>query len=208
MAKGILGRKIGMAQIWNEDGKLLPVSVIEAGPCVVTQLKTPEKDGYSAIQVGYGAKKKNAVSKPAHGHFKKSLAEAEVFPAVLREIRDYEGEVEVGSKITCEVFSEGDTVFVQGISKGKGFQGGVKRYGFHGGRKTHGSTFHRSTGSVGAGTYPGRVIKGKKMPGHMGSVTVTTKNLKVVRVEPDKNLIYILGAVPGPNLGNVYIYAK
>ncbi|RME93835.1 MAG: 50S ribosomal protein L3 [Candidatus Hydrogenedentota bacterium] len=208
MAKGILGRKLGMTQIWSEDGQLVPVSVVEAGPCTITQVKTAEKEGYSAIQIGFGSKKAKNTPKAIQNHVKKAVQNADSFPRVFCEVRDVSGEATLGQPIRCDIFEVGEKVFVRGTSKGKGFQGGVKRHGFHGGRKTHGSKFHRSTGSVGAGTYPGRVIKGKKLPGHMGAKTAVAKNLTIVKVDPDENLLYIKGAIPGPNQGIVYIYSK
>lgn len=190
--EGILGRKIGMTQIFEEDGTAVPVTVIEAGPCVVVQVKTKDRDGYEAVQVGYGSKKK--VTKPQAGHMKDN-GKFEV----LREMQvDKIDEWEVGKKYGCEIFEPGDTVDVSGTSKGHGFAGVMKRHGFHGGPKTHGQSDRwRAPGSIGAGTDPGRVIKGTRMAGHMGAKQVTVQNLKIVRSDPNKGILMIRGAVPG-----------
>lgn len=197
--QAILGRKIGMTQIFDETGRAIPVSVIEAGPCVVTQVKTPEKDGYVAVQVGFGDVSPKRVNKPMKGHFKK----ANVAPKrYLRElpVDDLSG-LEVGQEIrVSDVFREGDTVKVTGISKGRGFQGVVKRHHFHGGPQTHGSMIHRKPQSSGA-TDPARTFKGVKKPGRMGAVRVTQKGLTVVRVDAERNLLLVRGAVPGANGG-------
>lgn len=190
---GILGKKLGMTQVYSGDGKLVPVTVIEAGPCTVVQVKTPEKDGYSAIKVGFceAAKVKN-ITKPMQGVFKK--AGTPVF-RVLKEF-GMEGRA-VGDKLQADLFAKGDVVKVAGLSKGKGFQGVMKRHRFKGGPSGHGSMFNRAPGSIGASSYPSRVWRGQRMAGHMGHERVTAKNLTVVDVLPEQNLILVKGAVPG-----------
>ena len=211
MKKAILATKIGMTQIFNADGVLVPVTVLEAGPCVVTQIKTVENDGYSAVQVGFGDKKEKVVEKDANGkksvahrhgvnkaqmgHFKKAGVSGKRF---VREFKfENADEYNLADEIKVDIFVEGDKVDVTAISKGKGFQGAIKRLGQHRGPMAHGSKFHRHQGSNGACSSPSKVFKGKGMPGHMGSVKVTTQNLEVVRVDADKNLLLIKGAVPG-----------
>jgi large subunit ribosomal protein L3 len=202
MKKAILAKKIGMTQIFKEDGTLVPVTVMEAGPCVVTQKKTIENDGYSSIQVGFGEVKAKKVNGPMKGHFEKAGIEPK---KVLKEFRlDNCDEYEVGAEIKADVFAAGDKVDVTGISKGKGFQGAIKRHGQHRGPMAHGSKYHRGVGSMSSATTPGKVKKGKKMPGHMGSERVTVQNLEIVRSDADKNLILIKGAVPG-NKGSVVV---
>jgi len=196
MIHGILGRKLGMTQVFLADGNVVPVTVIEAGPCFVTQVRTLGKDGYEAVQLGFGEAKK--LNRPEKGHLK-------TIPAG-RHLREFEvddvGEVEVGQKIDVSLFVEGDTVDVIGTSKGKGFQGVMKRHHFHGGPKTHGQSDRpRSPGSIGATTTPGRVWKGKRMGGRMGGDRVTVRNLEVIRVDPGRNLILVHGAVPGAREG-------
>jgi len=198
--KAILGTKIGMTQVFDSEGHVVPVTVIEAGPCTIVQKKTVETDSYAAIQVGYGDVKESRLNKPMQGHFKKHGVEPK---RVLREFRG-ETELSVGDKITVDIFSEGDLVDVTGISKGKGFQGVVKRHHFHGGPMSHGSMVHRKPQSSGA-TDAARVFKGVRKPGHMGHERVTVKRLKVVRVLPEKNLLLVKGAVPGPNGGLVTV---
>jgi len=202
MKKAIIAKKIGMTQIFTENGILIPVTVLEAGPCVVTQKKTEENDGYTAIQVGFGDIKEKHVNKPSKGHFDK----AGVIPTkVLKEFRlDNIDEYEVGSEIKADIFAAGDKVDVSGISKGKGFQGAIKRHNQHRGPMAHGSKYHRGLGSLSSATTPGKVKKGKKMPGHMGSVNVTVQNLEIVRADAEKNLLLIKGAVPG-NKGSVLV---
>ena len=203
MIKGILGKKLGMTQIFTADGKRIPVTVVEAGPCVVMQKKTAAVDGYNAIQVAFGSRKTHRVNKPEMGHFRKVGMGAF---ASLRELRtENVDEYNLGDEITCAVFAGGDVVDVTATSKGKGFQGVIKRWNFSGGRATHGSMFHRSGGSIGASAWPSRVFKGKKMAGQMGNVRVTTQNLQIVEVRPDENLILVKGAVPGPKNGLVLI---
>jgi large subunit ribosomal protein L3 len=195
MNLALLGKKIGMTQVFDEDNRLIPVTVIEAGPCPVTQVKSMEKDGYDAVQIGYRPQKEHRLSKAALGHFKK----AGVTPvAELQEFRtNGDTELKIGDILTVEKFEEGQKIDVIGTSKGRGFQGVVKRYGFAGGPASHGSMFHRRGGSYGMCQWPGHVIKGKKMPGHMGDVRRTVQNLQIVRVVADKNLILIKGSIPG-----------
>jgi large subunit ribosomal protein L3 len=204
MIQGILGKKLGMTQVFVADGRRIPVTVVEAGPCTVLQKKTESIDGYNALQVGFSEKKTHRVNKPMMGHFKK--ADQGAF-ACLREL-DVENvdDYQVGDQITCDaVFKAGDIVDVTGTSKGKGFQGVIKRWGFSGGRATHGSHFHRAPGSIGMSAWPARVHKGKKMPGQMGNGRVTMQNLEIVEVRPEQNLILVKGAIPGANQGLVVI---
>lgn len=200
--KAILGRKIGMSQIFTEEGVAVPVTVIEAGPCPVVQVKTPERDGYAAVQIGYGEIPENKVNQPLRGHFRRSGVAPQRY---LREVR-VEGEdlPTVGEEIKVDIFSEGDAVDVIGTSKGKGFAGVVKRYGFNRGPMSHGSMYHRRVGSLGA-TDPQRVFKGRRMPGRMGHERVTILNLRVMKVDPERNLLLVRGAVPGPNGSLVYV---
>ena len=217
MKKAILATKVGMTQIFNEDGSLIPVTVLSAGPCVVTQIKTKENDGYKAVQVGYVDKKdriinkdkngnreiihRHGVSKPLQGHFAKAGVSSKRF---LREFKfENSEEYALGSEIKADIFAVGDRIDASAISKGKGFQGAIKRHGQHRGPMTHGSKFHRHQGSNGACSSPSRVFKGKGMPGHMGCVKVTVQNLEIVRVDAEKNLILLKGSVPGPRRGLV-----
>lgn len=203
MIKGILGKKLGMTQVFAADGKRIPVTVVEAGPCLVLQKKTAATDGYNAIQVGFGVRKAHRVNKPEMGHFRKAGKGAFAY---LRELRaDNVDDYQVGDELNCGIFSAGDVIDVTATSKGKGFQGVIKRWHFSGGRATHGSMFHRSAGSIGASAWPSRVVKGKKMAGQMGNERVTTQNLQVVEVRPEENLILVRGAVPGPKNGLVLI---
>ena len=196
MKKAIIGRKVGMTQIFDENGVAIPVTVIEAGPCTVVQVKTTETDGYDAVQLGYGEVKENKVNKPEKGHFTKGNVKPTKH---LREFRvDNASEVKVGDEIKVDIFAEGDTVDIQGKTKGKGFQGVIKRHGQSRGPMGHGSMYHRRPGSMGSTSTPGRVFKGKKLPGHMGNTTVTIQNLEVVKVDLDKNVILVKGSVPGP----------
>lgn len=192
--KGILGKKLGMTQVFTAEGSVVPVTVVEAGPVVITQIKTIENDGYQAIQVGYGDVKEKALNKPKKGH----LAKSGVLKRNLKEFRveSVDG-FEVGQEIKADLFAEGEKIDVTGISKGKGFQGPIKRHGQSRGPESHGSRYHRRPGSMGACSYPGRVFKNKKLAGHMGSVKVTVKNLEVVKVDAEKNLLLIKGAIPG-----------
>ena len=195
MKKGIIGRKVGMTQIFDEKGNVIPVTVIEAGPCTVAQVKTVETDGYDAVQLGFGEVKDKHINKPEKGHFAKAGLEAKKH---LREFRleSVEG-VKVGDEVKADVFEAGEKVDVQGTSKGKGFQGVIKRHGQHRGPMGHGSMYHRRPGSMGSTTTPGRVFKGKKLPGHMGSQTSTILNLDVVKIDTDKNVILVKGSIPG-----------
>lgn len=196
MKKAILATKIGMTQIFGNDGTLTPVTVLQAGPCVVTQIKTKENDDYNAIQVGFGEIRERLVNKPKKGQFAKAGVTVKRF---LREFRfDNATDYSVGQEIKADVFSAGDKVDVTGVSKGKGFQGAIKRHGLSRGPMKHGSKYHRHAGSNGPATTPGRVFKGKTMPGHMGHVRVTVQNLEIVRVDAENNLILVKGAVPGP----------
>ena len=196
MKKAIIGRKVGMTQVNKKKGNVIPVTVIEAGPCSVVQVKTEETDGYNAIQLGFGSIKEKKVNKPEKGHFTK----VKVTPVKhLREFRlDDISNVKPGDEIKADVFAEGENVDIQGTTKGKGFQGVIKRHGQHRGPMGHGSMYHRRPGSMGSTSTPGRVFKGKKLPGHMGRTTVTIQNLDVVRVDMDKNVILVKGSVPGP----------
>ena len=219
MKKAILATKVGMTQIFNEDGTLTPVTVLQAGPCAVTQIKTVENDGYSAVQVGFVDKKekivnkdkggnkevihRHGVNKAQKGHFDKAGVSCKRF---IREFKlENADEYTLGSEIKADIFEAGDRVDATAISKGKGFQGAIKRHGQHRGPMTHGSKFHRHQGSNGACSSPSRVFKGKGMPGHMGCVKVTVQNLTIVRVDADKNLILVKGAVPGPRKALVTI---
>jgi len=198
MIQGILGKKLGMTQVFAADGRRVPVTVVEAGPCTVVQKKTESNDGYNALQVGFSAKKTARVNKPMMGHFKK--ADQGAFSHLRELSADNVDDYNVGDQITCDtVFKAGDIIDVTGTSKGKGFQGVIKRWGFSGGRATHGSKFHRAPGSIGCSAWPSRVFKGKKMPGQMGNARVTQQNLEIVEVRADQNLILIKGAVPGAN---------
>ena len=193
--KTIIGRKVGMTQIFDEKGLVIPVTVIEAGPCNVVQVKTVETDGYDAIQLGFGEVKEHKVNKPKMGHFKKASVKAQKH---LREFRVKDlSSVKVGDVIKVDSFEQGDIVDIQGTSKGHGFQGVIKRHGQSRGPMGHGSMYHRRPGSMGSTSTPGRVFKGKKLPGHMGVETVTIQNLKVVAVDLDKNVILVKGSVPG-----------
>ena len=219
MKKAILATKIGMTQIFQEDGTLIPVTVLEAGPCVVTQVKTKENDGYEAVQVGYGEAKerittvdrtgkkevahRNGVGKAMKGHFEKAGTAVKKF---VREFRfENAADYKAGDEIKADIFENGDKIDVTAISKGKGFQGAIKRFNQHRGPMGHGSKFHRHQGSNGGSSDPSRVYKGKGMPGHMGSEQVTVRNLEIVRVDAEKNLILVKGAVPGPKKGLVTI---
>ncbi|MFQ7844232.1 MAG: 50S ribosomal protein L3 [Coprococcus sp.] len=196
MKKAILTTKVGMTQVFSEDGVLTPVTVLQAGPCVVTQVKTVENDGYSAVQVGFGDIREKLVNKPKKGHFAKAGVTAKRF---LKEFRLEDAEsYTLGQEIKADVFTAGDKVDATAKSKGKGFQGAIKRHGQSRGPMAHGSKYHRHAGSNGSATTPGRVFKGKHMPGHMGAVRVTVQNLEVVSVDAEKNLILVKGAVPGP----------
>lgn len=197
----ILGKKLGMSQVFTEDGNRVPVTVIEAGPCPVTQVKTKETDGYDALQIGFGDVKEKKVNKPMAGHFRKAGVKAKRY---LAEIRG-ESEARVGEEITVEAFEVGQKVKVSGVSKGKGFAGVIKRHGFAGGPASHGSHFHRAPGSVGAAAFPARVFKGLKLPGQMGNKSSTQLGLTVAATEPEQNLLLLKGAVPGSANSIVFI---
>mgnify|MGYP001117305298 FL=1 len=203
MKKAILATKVGMTQIFNENGALVPVTVLQAGPCVVTQVKTAENDGYNAVQVGFVDKRAKLVSKPLKGHFDKAGVS---YKRYVREFKfENASEYSVKDEIKADIFAAGDKIDATAISKGKGFQGAIKRFGQHRGPMAHGSKFHRHQGSNGSATTPGRVFKGKGMPGHMGSKQITVQNLEVVKVDVDNNLILVKGAVPGPKKSLVTI---
>jgi large subunit ribosomal protein L3 len=202
---GILGRKVGMTQVFTEDGRAVPVTVVEAGPCTVTAVKNPERDGYAAVQLAFGYKRR--LNKPRLGHARKATGNNDTRPRVLREFRGGIEGAELGQRVTVDmVFAKDDYVDVTATSKGKGFQGGMKRWNFRGGPKTHGqSDRHRAPGSVGAGTTPGRTLKGQKMAGHMGHRRSTVQNLQVIAIDPENHVLLIKGAVPGPANGTVMV---
>ena len=201
--KGIFGKKIGMTQVFLQNGYLIPVTVIEVGPCKVVQLKTAEKDGYTAVQIGFDEmKKEKNVPKGRLGHFKKVSLPPYRF---LREVKLDGLDVAVGNDVTVDIFNKGDKVSVTGISKGKGFQGVMKRHNYSGGPGSHGSMFNRAPGSIGSSSYPSRVWKNKGLPGHMGSEKTTTKNIEVVDIKKEQNLLLVKGAVPGANGGYLII---
>ena len=203
MKKAILAKKIGMTQIFEENGELVPVTVLEAGPCTVTQVKTVENDGYSAVQVGFGERKEKLTNKPMKGHFDKAGVS---FKKHIKEFRlDNAEEFEVGNEIKADAFEAGDKIDVSGVSKGKGFQGSIKRHNQARGPMGHGSKSHRVSGSMGGASSPSRVFKGKKLPGHMGSEKVTVQNLEIVKVDVENNLLLVKGAVPGPKKSIVTI---
>ncbi len=203
MHKGLLGRKLGMSSLFLPEGQQVPVTVLEVGPCVVTQVKTRATDGYDALQVGFVKKRAKRINKPVQGHLKKSGGQAYAF---LKEISvDDPSDYTLGQALTVDMFQVGERVDVSGVSKGRGFSGVVKRWGFSGGGATHGSMFHRSPGSVGASATPSKIIKGKKMPGHYGNQRVTVRNLEIVDIRPDQHLLIVKGAVPGCRSGLVEV---
>lgn len=203
MVTSLLGKKLGMSQIFTPEGELVPITIIQAGPCEIIQIKTVEKDGYSALQIGFEDKKTKRATKPAIGHAAKAGVEPKRF---IREIPSEDtSQYQPGQRLTVDVFNEISMVDIVGVGKGKGFAGVMKRWGFSGGPKTHGSTRHRSPGSIGAGTDPGRVIKGMRMPGRMGGKRCTARNVSVVKVDSDRNLLFVKGAVPGFNGGYIYV---
>lgn len=203
MKKAILGRKLGMTQIFDENGKVVPVTVVEAGPCSVIQKKTEDKEGYNAIQVGFENIREKLVNKPRKGQFAKAGV---ALKRIVKELRlENIDAYEVGSEIKADIFAAGEKVDVSGVSKGKGFAGAIKRWNFHRGPMSHGSKYHRGVGSQGASSDPSRTFKNKKMPGHMGARNTTVLNLEVVKVMPEKNVILIKGGIPGPNKGYVVI---
>jgi large subunit ribosomal protein L3 len=204
MIKGILGKKLGMSRLFLEEGRMMPVTIIQSGPCTLLQKKSREKDGYVAVQLGFVPKKASKVNKPEAGHLKKAeLAGGMVY---IREVpaEDLEAHT-LGEVIGPEIFEIGEKILVTAVSKGKGFAGVVKRWNFRGGKATHGCTAHRVPGSIGASSYPSRVFKGKKLPGHMGDRRVTVRNLKIVDIRPESNLVLLKGAVPGANGGLVLL---
>lgn len=203
MKKGIIGKKIGMTQLFAKDGKLIPVTVIQATPCSVVQKKGIERDGYSAFQIGFEEIEERKVTKPLTGHFKKAGVAATRY---LREFRlEGTGGLEIGQSISVDIFAAGEKVDITGVSKGKGFAGGVKRHHFKGGGASHGSMHHRAPGSIGASSFPSRVFKGQRLPGHMGQDRVTTLGLEIVAVKKEQNLLLVKGAVPGAKNGLVII---
>ncbi|MBQ9804791.1 MAG: 50S ribosomal protein L3 [Lentisphaeria bacterium] len=201
--KGLIGKKLGMTQVYDEKGVLIPVTVIEVGPCVVTDVKTVERDGYSAIQLGFGSRKAKNVTKARKGHLAKAGVTGDTLPALLREIRG--AEAEIGAVLKADIFSAGEYLDVIGTTKGRGFQGVVKRWNFGGGRASHGGAWERRPGSIGCCEWPGRVNKGKKMPGHYGNDRRTVQNLQIVRVMADDNCLLVKGAIPGCNGGIVTV---
>jgi len=203
MVKGLLGKKLGMIQVFDEGRRLIPVTVIEAGPCGIVQVKKGSSDGYEAVQMGFQEIPERKVTKPQVGHFKKS---GNRLWRYLGEFKS-DGELKVGSLVGVDIFSTGESINVQGVSKGKGFQGVMKRHNYAGGPASHGSMFHRAPGSIGASSFPSRVLKNKKLPGHMGNKRVTVKGLTVVGVRPEENILLVSGSVPGP-IGGVVIVRK
>lgn len=203
MALGLIGKKLGMTQVFSSEGDFVSVTVIEAGPCVVIQKKTLENDGYSALQIGYGQKKLEKFNKPMQGHLKKA---GDKGLSYLREFRSAKVDTfSVGDQIGIDIFESGERVEIVGVTKGKGFAGNIKRWGFSRGPMSHGSKFRRVVGSIGSSAYPSRVFKGKKMPGRLGCEQQTTKNIKIVDKKQDENIILVKGVVPGPNNGIILI---
>ena len=203
MSRGLLGKKLGMTALFSSEGSLIPVTVVEVGPCVITQIKTEDTDGYNALQLGFGEKKKSQVNKPLQGHLSK------VGDACFEHLKEFSvedpGQYSLGQTITVEMFQIGERVNVKGTSKGRGFSGVIKRHGFHRGPMTHGSKNVRPPGSIGCSATPSKVIRGKKMPGHYGNTHNTIRNIEIVDVRPDNNLVMLKGAVPGPKSGLVAI---
>ena len=203
---GLIGKKVGMTQVFGEKGDCIPVTVIEAGPCTVTEVRSKERDGYVAIQLGFGTNKESRFSRPVLGQFKKRNLPPSRH---LKEFRIGDAAAfEVGKTVDASLFAKGEYVDVQGVTKGRGFAGVIKRYGFKGGTASHGPTFGRQPGSIGASAYPSRVIKGKRLPGRMGGVNLTIKNLEVVGVDTELNVVLVRGAIPGPPNGLVYIQKR
>jgi large subunit ribosomal protein L3 len=203
MCKGLIGKKLGMTSVFNSQGRYVPVTVIQAGPCVVTQIKNEATDGYNALQLGFGEKKASRTKRPQEGHFKKS---GDRCFSVTREVPvDNPGAFELGQTVSADIFTVGERVDVTGTSKGRGFSGVIKRHGFHGGKKTHGSHSHRIPGAIGCSATPSKVIKGKKLPGQYGNARITAKNLEVVDIRQADNLILLKGAVPGTRSGLVVL---
>jgi len=203
MSNGMIGKKLGMTSVFGHDGRYLPVTVIEAGPCTVTQVKTEASDGYNALQLGFGEKKESRVNKPLKGHFAKS---GDKCFAVMGEFRvDNPEDYEIGQEITLDMFDVGERITIAGTTKGRGFSGVIKRHGFHRGPKTHGNRNYRLPGSIGMSAWPSKVAKGKKLPGRYGTARQTIKNLEIVDIRPDENLLLVKGAVPGPASGTLEI---
>jgi len=203
MCDGLIGKKLGMTGLFTAEGKNIPVTAVQVGPCVVTQIKTVANDGYNALQLGFGDKKKSRVNRALEGHLKKS---GETRFAFLREVTVNEpSEYGLGQTINIDIFNIGETIDVSGTTKGKGFSGVIKRHGFHGGKKTHGSHSHRIPGSIGCSAWPAKVIRGKKMPGQFGNTKKTIRNLEIIDIRPEENLILIKGAIPGSKNGIVEI---
>ena len=203
MCKGLIGKKLGMTALFTSDGEYIPVTVVQVGPCVVTQIKAMSSDGYNAIQLGFGERKRSHINKPMQGHLKKSGAGYFEF---LREVPvDDPGEYKLGQTIGLDLFTIGERIDVTGTTKGRGFSGVIKRHGFHGGKKTHGSRSHRIPGSIGCSAWPAKVIRGKKMPGQYGNTRKTVRNLEIIDIRPEQNLMLIKGAVPGAGNGLVEV---
>jgi large subunit ribosomal protein L3 len=200
---GLIGRKVGMTQIYDTEGNVIPVTVLEVGPCPILNIKTSDKDGYQALQLVF-SKTNKRLTKPMKGVYDKQGVDPHKF---IKEFRCDSGEYKIGDDLTVDIFKIDDFVDVTGTSKGKGFQGVIKRWGFHGGKDTHGSMFHRRPGSIGQCQWPGRIIKGKKLPGRMGGKKTTVQNLKIVEIDSKNNLMIVKGAVPGPNNGIIYVNA-
>ncbi len=197
MVEGIIGKKLGMTQVWNENGEVIPVTVIKAGPCVVVQKKSIEKDGYNAVQLGFVEDKPlKKVNKPLEGHFKKSNVPPTRILKEFAVLENFEN-INVGDIIKVDIFEKDKKVDCTGFSKGRGFQGVVKRHGFKGGAASHGSMFHRRPGSIGASAFPARVLKGQRLPGRMGGERVTVRNLEIVKIDPENNILMVKGAIPG-----------
>lgn len=203
MVKGLIGKKLGMIQVFDDGRRLIPVTVIEAGPCGIVQLKKKNTDGYEAVQIGFKEVPERKLTSPQLGHLKKSGNK------VWRHLKEFpsDGEVQVGSLVDVNIFSEGESIDVQGVSKGKGFQGVIKRHNYAGGPASHGSMFHRAPGSIGSSSFPSRVLKNKKLPGHMGNKQITVKGLRIFGIKSEENIILVSGSVPGP-VGGVVIVRK
>jgi large subunit ribosomal protein L3 len=195
MAKGLIGIKVGMTRIFDENKNETPVTIIECGPCYVSEIRTKEKHGYDAVQLAFVKSKEKHLTKPELNHLKKNNLPP---LKVLNEFRDFGQELQIAQEVNVSIFQKGQIVKVQGKNKGKGFQGSIKRHGFGGGRMTHGSKFHRAPGSLGASTFPSEVVKGKRMPGRMGAETITIRNLEIIDIDEENNLLFIKGSVPGP----------
>ena len=202
--KGLIGKKVGMTQIYDDKGVLTPVTVVEAGPCKVVGVKTAEKDGYSAVQVGFGSRRAGNIGKAVAGNFAKAGIEGNVLPAMIREFK-FDSAPELGTELKADIFAEGEYLDVTGMTKGRGFTGVMRRHHFKGGRDGHGGGWHRKPGSIGCRESPGNIIKGKRMAGQLGSDKCTVQNLKIVKVAVEDNLIFVSGAIPGPNGGTVIV---